>query len=90
MSIRHDKSLQALADKLTHEQLAALADEICQSTYDGDGCTTYEFFGWGFELAERAAGVPVFAIDSEDAEGTTVVCLLIGDEGIVRQKLAAS
>jgi alkanesulfonate monooxygenase SsuD/methylene tetrahydromethanopterin reductase-like flavin-dependent oxidoreductase (luciferase family) len=78
-------------EKLNKEQVEALRDDgdvvTCTSGFDNDGSTGFEIFANGFELAERAAGRPVYGHDVEDGDdeafGGTTFCLIGTPEEIV-------
>lgn len=60
---------QNVSDEVTAEaagkDLSDVADSSCTSGYDNDGSTGYEIFENGFQLAQKAAGQPVFVLISE-------------------------
>jgi hypothetical protein len=83
---QHSVKLQALWDELAADNESVLEDcpdSTCTTGSDNDGSSGFEIFENGFELAEKAAGRPVFYVDTEE----DVALFFIGTEDEIAARL---
>ncbi len=81
-SIQKSTRLQAVYDELEplddNGSLSDEADGTCTNGYDNDGSTGYEIFQNGVDLAVKAAGRPVFEVETD--YGSTLFWIGTEDE----------
>jgi hypothetical protein len=69
-------------DEGVDETLEECADSSCTNGFDNDGSSGFEIFENGYQLAEKAAGRPVFYVD-----GDGVSFFFVGTEDETEAKL---
>lgn len=67
------------------KDLSEVADSSCTTGYDNDGSSGYELFENGFQLAQKAAGKPVFVVHHPDED--VAFFFIAASEDEVRQRI---